>query len=128
MTGYLLDTHSLVRAIDTPEILSDAARQAIEQGPVYLSVVSLWELIIKRKYDSALLSDPVNWWNRHVSANAMTVLTVTAAHIAYLERLPEIHRDPFNRILLCQAVIEDLALVTRDSDIGLYADAAILRA
>lgn len=128
MTGYLLDTHSLVWAIDTPEILSNSARQAIERGPVYLSVVSLWELIIKRKKDSALLADPVDWWNRHVSANAMMVLPVTAAHIAYLERLPEIHRDPFDRVLLCQAAIEDLTLITRDSDIGLYADAAIVRA
>ena len=103
MTGYLLDTHSLVWAIDTPEILSDAARQVIEAGPVFLSVVSVWELIIKRKKDSALLADPV-------------------------ERLPEIHRDPFDRVLLCQAAMEDLALVTRDSDIGLYAEAEIARA
>jgi PIN domain nuclease of toxin-antitoxin system len=124
----LLDTHALVWAIDTPEIFSDTARQAIEAGPVYLSVVSVWELIVKRKKDSALLADPVDWWNRHVSANAMTVLPVTAAHIAYLDKLPEIHRDPFDRILLCQAAIEDLTLVTRDRDISLYTCAAIVRA
>ena len=49
LTGFLLDTHSLVWAIDTPEMLSEPARLAIEQGPIYLSVASLWELIIKRK-------------------------------------------------------------------------------
>ena len=128
MNGFLLDTHTLVWAIDAPEILSEPARQAIGKGPVYLSVVSLWELILKRKNESALLADPVDWWNRHVSADAMTVLPVTAAHIVYLERLPEIHRDPFDRILLCQAAIEGLTLITRDTDIGLYTDAAIVRA
>jgi PIN domain nuclease of toxin-antitoxin system len=128
LTGYLLDTHSLVWAIDTPEMLSEPARKAVAEGPVYLSVVSLWELIIKRKKESALLADPVDWWNCHVSSDAMTVLSVTAAHIAYLERLPEIHRDPFDRILLCQAAIEGLTLITRDSDIALYSGSTILRA
>jgi len=87
LTGFLLDTHTLVWAIDTPDVLSEPARQAIADGPVYLSVVSLWELIVKRSKDTALLADPVDWWNRYVSADAMNVLPVTADHIVYLERL-----------------------------------------
>jgi PIN domain nuclease of toxin-antitoxin system len=93
LTGYLLDTHSLVWAIDAPHVLSEQARQVIGEGPVFLSVASLWELIIKRKRAYALLSDPVAWWNRHVSIDVMTVLPIAGAHIAYLDKLPEIHRD-----------------------------------
>jgi PIN domain nuclease of toxin-antitoxin system len=124
----LLDTHSLVWAIDSPEVLSEPARRAVEKGPVYISVVSLWELIVKQKKESALLANPVEWWSRYVSADVMTVLPVTAAHVAYLVRLPEFHRDPFDRILLCQATVEGLTLITRDQDIARYGDAAILRA
>jgi PIN domain nuclease of toxin-antitoxin system len=91
-------------------------------------VASLWELIIKRKRASALLSDPVVLWHRHVSADVMTVLPIAGSHIAYLDKLPEIHRDPFDRILLCQAAVEELTLISRDDEISQYRDVAIIRA
>ncbi len=58
----------------------------------------------------------------------MTVLPITPAHVAYLGKLPEIHRDPFDRILLCQSAVEELTLVTRDANIMRYPDIAIIGA
>jgi PIN domain nuclease of toxin-antitoxin system len=59
LSGYLGETHSLVWAIDTPEILSEPARLTFEEGPVYVSIVSFWELIIER-------NGPHSWQTRWI--------------------------------------------------------------
>lgn len=85
-----------------------------------LSVVVYWEIVIKSKKGLLQIPDPVNWWERATGALAGTILSIRANHIAALAALPEIHKDPFDRMLLAQAVAEGLVLLTSDSQIRRY--------
>ena len=86
-----------------------------------LSVVCYWEVVIKVRTRLLSISDPVVWWSRATDALGGSILSIRAAHISALSALPDLHRDPFDRILLAQAVAEGLALVTSDEQIRRYA-------
>ena len=110
---YLLDTHALIWANISPERLSPAVRDAIESGAVLVSSVSLWELILKKRRAGTAVPDPLPWWERYVTRAAVEVVPIRISHIAELDRLPELHRDPFDRMLVAQARAEKLRLVTQ---------------
>lgn len=116
----LLDTHSLVWALSAPESLSSKARRILADSEVVASVANLWELLLKAPKKDALLTDPLAWWERHVSPNAIAILSIRVSHVAALGRLPEIHRDPFDRILIAQALVENLPLVSKDVRLSEY--------
>ena len=116
----LADTHSLVWALVEPERLSKAARGALGESDVCVSVVSLWELILKRRKKGALLTEPVPWWKRNVVDAGIPILGIRNAHVVMLDELPDHHRDPFDRMLVAQATCEDMALVTKDPHVKAY--------
>jgi len=116
----LLDTHTLVWALSEPERLSAKARRTLSTAEVSASVASLWELILKAGKKDVLLDQPVRWWDKHVAGNGIQVLSIRVSHVSALERLPELHRDPFDRILIAQAVAEELAIVSMDSRLAGY--------
>jgi PIN domain nuclease of toxin-antitoxin system len=116
----LVDTHSLVWALSAPESLSSKARRILAESEVVASVANLWELLLKAPKKHALLTDPLTWWERHVSPNAIAILSIRVSHVAALARLPEIHRDPFDRILIAQALTENLPLVSKDARLSEY--------
>lgn len=117
---YLADTSVLIWAIASPDRLSARARKALGTGPLVLSVVSYWEVVIKARKGLLQLADPVNWWTRLTALLGGEILSIRAAHISALAGLPEIHRDPFDRMLIAQAAAEGLALITNDEQIGRY--------
>lgn len=117
---YLLDTHALVWSISAPEKLSRKARRIVESGDVKASVVSYWELILKKSRPRAPVTDPVTWWERYVTRGSVEVLPLRVAHLTELDRLTELHRDPFDRVLLAQAIAENVSLLSRDSALGRY--------
>jgi PIN domain nuclease of toxin-antitoxin system len=117
---YLLDTHALIWSISAPEKLSRKARRIVESGAVKASVVSYWELILKRSSPRALVTEPVTWWEQFVNRSAVEVLPLRVAHITELDGLTQLHRDPFDRVLLAQAIAENLSLLSRDSELGRY--------
>jgi PIN domain nuclease of toxin-antitoxin system len=117
---YLLDTHALVWVVGSPERLPAAARAAVESHQAKVSVVSLWELILKKNRQAAPVRDPVAWWARHVTRAETEVIPVRVPHLAELDRLPDIHSDPFDRMLVAQALAEDCALVSRDGALARY--------
>jgi len=117
---YLLDTHALIWSISAPERLSRKARRIIESGAVKASVVSYWELILKKSRPRALVIDPVSWWEQFVSRSSVEVLPLRVAHITQLDGLTQLHRDPFDRVLLAQAIAENISLLSRDSELGRY--------
>ena len=117
---YLLDTHALVWSISAPEKLSRKARRIVESGAVKASVVSYWELILKKSRPRALVIDPVSWWEQFVNRSAVEVLPLRVAHITELDGLTQLHRDPFDRALLAQAIAENISLLSRDSELGRY--------
>ena len=116
----LLDTHSLVWALDRPEHLSKRAVRLIGAGEALVSVACLWELILKRGKKGALLLDPTAWWNERIVGGDFTVLGIHSKHVLALEHLPEIHGDPFDRILVAQCKVEGASLVTKDERMGRY--------
>ena len=119
----LVDTHALLWAIDSPEKLGRKAREVLT-GPgqrIFVSTVSLWEIAIKISLDRLDL-DPD--WREIIESGLEHMhgrwLTIKPAHCGIVATLPWWHRDPFDRMLVAQAISEDLALVTRDRAMGDY--------
>ena len=119
-SAYLLDTQVLIWAFHKPERLSRTALAIVESGKGAVSAVSLWELLIKKDKPTALIADPAAWWRRFVTLQGVEVLPIHAYHIAHLETLPLHHRDPFDRMLICQSLHEGSPLVTSDQEIHRY--------
>jgi PIN domain nuclease of toxin-antitoxin system len=116
----LTDTHSLVWALSDPDTLSRKARQVLSDAEVIASVANLWELCFKAPKRDALMTNPLPWWNRYVVDSGIPALPIRANHVMALGSLPDIHKDPFDRILVAQSMIEKMPLVTRDAHLAKY--------
>ncbi len=117
--NLLLDTHTLIWALaDQPE-LSAAAREAIIDGNniVFVSAVSVWEISIKKALGKLDAPDTLL---QEIERLRFTPLDITLAHADLAGKLPPLHLDPFDRMLIAQAQTEQLTLVTRDADIQKY--------
>ena len=115
----LTDTHTLVWAL-TGQSLGAAARAALAGSHFTASAANLWELILRSRKPGALLADPLPWWEKYVVAPRIPTLAIRMRHIRKLARLPELHKDPFDRILVAQALAEGLTLVTKDAMLARY--------
>src|SRR5262245_16383737 len=115
----LLDTQPFLLWLSNPESLSQAAHDAIrdESNLVYVSAASAWEIAIKRSLGKLVAPDNLV---QLLVENEFLELPVTVAHALGVERLPPVHRDPFDRLLASQAVHEGLTLVTRDAELLKY--------
>ena len=124
--NLLLDTHVLIWALENNPTLSNAARDAIIDGGnlVFVSSVSAWEMSIKQAIGK--LNVPSNLLEE-MHAHRFTGLEIGFTHAQLAGCLPDIHKDPFDRMLIAQAVVEKLTLVTRDTLIAGY-DVKLLRA
>jgi len=120
----VIDTHVLLWWLDDPALLSAAARQAISDptNEVLVSAAVVWEIAIKSGLGK--LSIPTDLETVIVQSGFMH-LPVTAAHALAVTRLPPIHRDPFDRMLVAQALAEGAQLVTRDAHLARYAVACL---
>lgn len=121
----MLDTHTAIWALDTPENLTASARKAVLSGPNVLSVVSYWEVMLKSMKGRLDVGDPRAWWFDALDQLAATPLLLRPQHVAGVYALPPIHKDPFDRMLIAQAAAEGLALVTADGEIARYASKAL---
>ena len=121
MTGYLLDTNTALIALAEPARLSENLRKAILGGPNVLSVISYWEVVLKTMKGNLVVGDPRAWWLDALDQLAANPLALRPEHIAGVYGLPPIHKDPFDRALIAQAMAEDLTLVTTDALIPRYA-------
>jgi PIN domain nuclease of toxin-antitoxin system len=108
----LLDTHLLLWALAAPSKLSAAARKQIEDAEVYVSAASLWEISIK----SALGKLDANSAEilAAVEPTGFALLPITGLHAVKVAELPALHKDPFDRMLLAQALCEPMILFTND--------------
>jgi PIN domain nuclease of toxin-antitoxin system len=117
---FLLDTAVVLWALAAPERLSMPAREAVEKGQVFVSVASYWEIVIKSRKGLLSIPDPISWWERAHALLGGKVLSIRASHISALAALPDLHRDPFDRILIAQSIAEGLYLLTNDHQIAEY--------
>jgi PIN domain nuclease of toxin-antitoxin system len=118
----LLDTHLLLWAAGDPDRLSAAARELIEDqdNDLLFSAASLWEVAIKRMLDRPdFLVDP-RLLRRGLLDNGYSELGLSSEHAVSIDRLPDLHKDPFDRILVAQALVEGLSLVTSDEKLHGY--------
>ena len=125
MNGNLLDTNSAIFALALPERLSSAARKAILKGPNVISVVSFWEVLLKSMKGALDVGDPRVWWQDALEQLAAIPLSLRAEHVAGIYALPAHHKDPFDRVLIAQATVEGLNLVTSDVEIAKYSSAKL---
>ncbi len=124
MRRLLLDSHVFVWAKLEPGKLSDAARAAVfdPDNSVFVSVASAWELWIKhaKKPISPVLDGGPAAFLSAASESDIALLDITLGHAAVAADLPLWHRDPFDRMLIAQAIVEQLTLVTADPVIVRY--------
>lgn len=115
----LLDTHVFLWWVDDPQLLSRDARRAIGNGKntVYVSAAVAWEIAIKRSLGKLDAPDELE---EVMSANRFLPLPVTIAHARAVLSLPPYHRDPFDRLLLAQALCEGCMFVSRDAHVPNY--------
>ncbi|RME47267.1 MAG: type II toxin-antitoxin system VapC family toxin [Caldilineae bacterium] len=120
----LLDTHTFLWWIDDDPRLSPRAREVIGDGGnvVYLSAASGWEMAIKARLGKLQLPGALSSFIAdQLIANAFDSLPVQMSHALHVYTLPPHHRDPFDRLLVAQAQVEDIPLLTADPQIGRYA-------
>lgn len=117
--NYLLDTHTLIWALENNPTLSKNARDAIITGEniIFVSPVSAWEISIKQA--TGKLKVPNNLYDE-IKLHRFTELKINFDHAQLAGNLPDIHKDPFDRMLISQAIIEKLTLITRDKQIHQY--------
>ncbi len=121
--NYLLDTHAFLWWIMGEANLSALARQTLSQasGRVLVSVASLWEMVIKIKLGKLRMPDPFDTYVlRQLQKNRMEILPIHAPHVFETLRLPTHHRDPFDRLLVAQARVEKLTLISGDETLKTY--------
>ena len=118
--AHLLDTSTLLWALGSPELLSARARRLVDAGENIVSVASYWEVVIKAQKGLLTIADLATWWRRATELVAASVLPIRASHVTALAALPMLHKDPFDRILIAQAVAEGLDFVTNDRPISEY--------
>jgi len=118
----LLDTHLLLWAAGDPERLSKQARQLINnpENELFFSAASLWEVAIKRGLNRPDFKADARLLRRGLLDNGYSELPIISHHVVATESLPPIHKDPFDRVLVAQATIEGITLLTTDSVVSQY--------
>jgi len=118
----LLDTHVLLWAAGSPDQLSPAARALLEDlnNELVFSAASLWEISIKRGLGRADFQVDARVLRRGLLDNGYLELSITSEHAVFIDSLPSIHKDPFDRILIAQATVEGITLLTADALIAQY--------
>ena len=107
-------------SLAAPERIARDVREALEGQSVYLSVISFWEVLLKSMKGKLDVGDPRDWWPDALEKLTAKPLPLRPDHISKVYSLQPIHQDPFDRMLIAQARIENLALVTTDGNIPKY--------
>jgi PIN domain nuclease of toxin-antitoxin system len=118
----LLDTQILLWAAGQPERLSTAARRLLNnpRNELLFSAASLWEIAIKKTLGRDDFHVEPRLLRRGLLDNGYTELPVTSQHAVSIDGLPPLHKDPFDRLLLAQALSEGITLVTGDAQLARY--------
>ena len=115
----LLDSHILLRLDSDPNLVPAFQREVIADcaNEVFVSAATAWELGIKQSNGKLILLKPVSEQRMRFG---FLELPITFAHAAFAATVPLLHRDPFDRMLVAQAIVEQMVLVTADSQLSGY--------
>jgi PIN domain nuclease of toxin-antitoxin system len=119
---FLLDTHVLLWAAEDPDRIPQRTRDLIEDSAntLVFSVVSIWEVAIKFGLGRPGFDIEPRGLRNGLVANGLQELLIDSEHAAGVSRLADLHRDPFDRLLLSQAIVEDATLLTADRAVLRY--------
>jgi PIN domain nuclease of toxin-antitoxin system len=117
--NLLLDTHVLIWALENNPMLSSIAKEAIINGKnrVFISAATVWEMSIKQALGKLYVPDNLQ---QELEQHRFTTLDINFEHAKLAGSLPNIHKDPFDRMLVAQAKIEKLTLISNDRYISQY--------
>jgi len=118
----LLDTHLLLWAAGEPDRLSTGARALIDsqENELFFSAASLWEIAIKRGLGRDDFQVDARLLRRGLLDNGYSELPIGSEHAVAIDSLPSIHKDPFDRMLVAQATVEGIILLTADALVAQY--------
>lgn len=123
MSGFLLDTHVLLWSLDDAKQLAEHHREIIRnERSVFVSIATLWEVAIKSSLNKLAVPTDLHDVIHRAGYN---MLGIELRHIAALESLPHLHRDPFDRMLIAQAQVEGFVLLSVDRHFSSY-DVAVV--
>jgi PIN domain nuclease of toxin-antitoxin system len=119
---YLLDTHTLLWTLQNPEKLSGSARKIVEdpKSVLVLSIATPWELAIKTNSGKLDARKILQQFDQLTSTGGYELLETMASHVIHAGLLPLHHRDPFDRLLVAQALDSRIPLLSRDRVFDLY--------
>jgi PIN domain nuclease of toxin-antitoxin system len=119
--AVLLDTHAFLWWVQNDVNLSRNARREIAKAECYFSLASCWELAIKASLSRIGFDRPLaQFLSEELPANAISLLPIEFRHVMRVAQLPFHHRDPFDRLLIAQALEESLAIVSADDGFEAY--------
>ncbi len=121
--NLLLDTHALLWFLADDPLLSGTAKKLIEQPANHklVSVATCWEIAIKVGLKKLDLGEPATTFlPRELAANHFDLLAIELRHATFVEALPPHHKDPFDRLLIAQAIIEAIPIVSVDAALDAY--------
>ncbi len=115
---YLLDTHIFIWAMEKNKRLTQDIKAKISDpsNDVFVSIITVWEIILKKRKGLKVPRDIVSG----IYKSNFILLSMDVNHVLGVEKLPYIHKDPFDRILVSQALAENLTLITSDAKIWKY--------
>jgi len=119
---YLLDTHILLWAASSPKKLSKPLTALLQHtdNSLHFSAASIWEIAIKGTLGRTDFQVQGRVLRRGLLDNGYSEIAITSEHALYVENLPPIHKDPFDRILVAQANVEGITLLTSDELVAKY--------
>ncbi|MBU2823743.1 type II toxin-antitoxin system VapC family toxin [Acidithiobacillus ferrooxidans] len=123
----MLDTHVALWAITDSPKLSKKAREMIElpKSSIWISAATIWEIAIKRSLGRGDMPVSSQEAMRYFGESGYRFLPIEPEHAAAVEDLPAHHADPFDRILVAQALVEPMRLITHDAMVACYSDTII---
>ncbi len=120
MTSFLLDTHTFIWLSEDDASLPKNLRSMIEEADsVYVSIVSLWEIAIKLNIGKSLHKS-YETIGTEIESSDLTLLLISFADTVQVRKLPLHHRDPFDRMLVAQAINHSLTIISQDTQLDAY--------
>ncbi len=119
----IFDTHTLLWIVTNDSKLSKKAKSLFlnSKNEILFSFASIWEMAIKINLGRLSIDQSLKEFiKHHIKGNDIKLLSIELNHILLLENLPHHHRDPFDRLLICQAIAENIPIISSDKDLDLY--------
>lgn len=113
---YLIDTHTFLWFIEGSTQLSEFPKSLVENenNEIYVSIISLWEISIKTSLNKLSVKGEYESIVFDIEKNDIDILPMTFTHTIQQNKLPHIHKDPFDRMILSQAIVENINIISRD--------------